>query len=186
MQQTLLALLALLIATLLSFNQQQAQLRTQQQIVRAELQQMALGVAKQTMEVVRAQKFDEEVGSINIENVPEALTSASDFGKGACGALLSGAEAGGCEAVEQFHNQSGTVPFDLPDRPSAPSGGNAFNFEATVKVYYVCSDMERASEGGCTAPTRRKEVVVEVQDQPDDGAPRLQSPVTFSEVLAFS
>jgi len=181
MQQTLLALAALLIATLLSFNHQQSQIRTQGQIFRAELQRMALGVAKQTIEVVRSRKFDQNIDNPDdpdMENIPEGFAPVND-GKGACGALLSGGEAEGCKAVEQFHEQSGTVPFVLPD-------DREITFEARVEVFYVCSDMERASEGDCTAPTRWKEVVIEVQDQPDSGEPRLNSPVTFSEVLAFS
>lgn len=181
MQQTLLALAALLIATLLSFNHQQSQVRTQQQIFRAELQQMALGVGKQTMEVVRSRTFDQNIedpADPDMEDVPEGFATLDD-GKGACEALLSGGEAEGCKAVEQFHEQSGTVSFRLPD-------DREINFEARVEVHYVCSDMERSSEGDCTAPTRWKEVVIEVQDQPDSGEPRLNSPVTYSEVLAFS
>ena len=58
MPQTLLSLGGLLIVTFLSFNQQQASIRTQQKAIRAEMQQMAIGVAKQSMEVVRARAFD--------------------------------------------------------------------------------------------------------------------------------
>lgn len=188
MQQTLIAMAALLTATLLSFSQQQTQIQKREQIIRAEMRQIALGVAKQTLEVVRAQQFDGNIDpeDPDVDEIPDAFASPSDaFGsQGACGSLLEGELASACEAIEDFHGESGTVPFQLPD-------GEQLLFEVQVEVYYVCPDFSRSDDPQDCDPsgqlqTRRKEVIVKVRDQPNRGEPRLTDWVTISEVLAFS
>ena len=77
MPQTLLSIAGLLIVTFLSFNQQQASIRTQQEAVRAELRQMAIGVAKQSMEVVRARAFDNATISMLCLATPMAICCIS-------------------------------------------------------------------------------------------------------------
>ena len=58
MRQTLIAMAALMMTAFMNYSQMQASLRHQQEVVRSEIEQMALGVAMQTMEVVRAEAFD--------------------------------------------------------------------------------------------------------------------------------
>ena len=57
MRETFLALLALLIATFLNFNQKQAQLHSQEQVVQEEFEQMAINQAEEAMSVIRANGF---------------------------------------------------------------------------------------------------------------------------------
>ncbi|MFO8098420.1 MAG: hypothetical protein R6T83_02220 [Salinibacter sp.] len=195
MQQTLLSLLALLIVTLLSFSQQQSSIQGQQQAFRAELEQMALGVAMQTMEVVRARAFDRAVQSFaggeyadpkedNFackEDTPcDVDDSDESTGFGVEGDCQIHPDSGGtdCAVIEDFHGTEGEVPFQLAD--------GTFAFDVEVEVHYVCEDLSRASEGGCTPPTSRKEVVIQVQDVGADGAaPRLHRPIQYSEVITY-
>jgi len=195
MQQTLLSLLALLIVTLLSFSQQQAGIQSQQQTVRAELEQMALGVAMQTMEVVRARAFDRTVQGRPEEDYADpkedsfackdgtncdvdSSDDSSSFGvEGNC-RIHPESSGRDCNVIEEFHETKGEVPFQLAD--------GTFAFDVEIEVHYVCEDLSRASEGGCTPPTSRKEVVVQVQDVGADGAsPRLPRPIQYSEVMTY-
>lgn len=183
MQQTLLALLALLIATFLNFNQMQADIHSQRQTVNAEVQQMALGIAMQTMEVVRARAFDAAtVGIPEGEYVDPsgfALKSEGEFGVSGDCKLYSGGSGVDCSTIEEFHGTTGDVPFQL--------AGSSFPLNVKIEVYYVCSNLERASDSGeCSEPTPRKEVVIRVQDSQPDGEPhRLHKRITYSEVITY-
>lgn len=191
MQQTLLALLALLLATLLSFNQKQASLQSQGQTVRAEMEMMALGVAMQTMEVVRARAFDQATvglpsgvyidpkkgnfackdGESCTADNPEK--SGSFGGTGDCKVHAEGSGQD-CQVVEEFHGTKGVVPFPLAE--------SSYDFNVEIEVHYVCPNFERAAEGSCTAPTGRKEVVVKAQDVEPH---RLHEPITYSQVITY-
>ncbi|MFB6272765.1 MAG: hypothetical protein ABEL51_07730 [Salinibacter sp.] len=194
MQQTLLALLGLLIVTMLSFSQQQANIRSQQESIRTEYRQMALGVAKQTLEVIRARTFDQaiEKGAEDVEQFTGE--SSSDWGGKEC--ITDGQFTNNCSAIEHFHddktltmeNADGTVQVQIPD--------HAIRFRVEVEVHYAIEEggeIERASSG--EAPTRLKEVTVRVQDcqdgtpsdgDPCDGEPLLSRPVVFSEIFGYT
>lgn len=185
MQQTLLALLALLIATFLSFNQMQSDVHSQRLTVQGELQQMALGVAMQTMEVVRARAFDAATVGVPDEEYLDpkddgfALKSNGEFGVTGDCKLHSGGTGVDCTTIEEFHGTTGDVPFLL--------AGSSFPFNIAIEVHYVCSNLERADESAeCSAPTARKEVVLKIQDAQPDGEPhRLYEPITYSEVITY-
>lgn len=181
MQQTLLALLALLVVMLLNFSQMQASVRGQQHDIGAEYQQMALGVSMQTMEVIRSRAYDAAtIGLPKGEYAgPSDFAAESDFGiTGDCQLHPSGS-GGDCTTVDDFHGTQGPVPYAL--------AGDSIQFEVTVEVYYVCANLERASETGtCSSPTHRKEVVVSTQDAaPDGDDPRLFEPIRYTEVIAY-
>ncbi len=177
MQQTLLSFAALLVATILSFNQIQASMQSRKQAVRAELEQMALGVAMQTMEVIRARAFDAATVGRSSEN--RASTSeftSPPFSTGNHCQVFGGGDL--CDDVDDFHEmEPATVEFPLPE--------SNMDFEVQAEVHYVCSDLQRVDKGGCTAPTPRKEVVLKVQDQRSDGRSRLPTPIRYSEVIAY-
>lgn len=187
MQQTLLALLAMLVATLLSFNQMQASLQSQEQTVRAETEMMALGVAMQTMEVVRARAFDaatEGADSDYLDPEEDGFSVKADGNFGAAGNCTLYIDESGkafpdgsvdCDVIEEFHETEGVVPFPL-------AGDSSFDFNVDIDVYYVCANLERATDGSCTAPTGRKEVVVHVQDVEPH---RLSEPIKYSEVITY-
>jgi hypothetical protein len=170
MQQTLLALLALMVATLLSLTQMQSRLQDQREVFQSEMKEMAIGVATQTLEVVRARAFDE-----NTIGVPEdSITSPSDlteppFTTGKHCQAFGGPDT--CDDVDDFHQMKPvTVPFETPEFD--------IDFEVRAEVRYVDASMNPVS-----TPTFRKEVVFKIQDAGSD--PYIQEPITFSEVLTY-
>lgn len=180
MQQTLLALLSLLIVTLLSLNQQQARIQGQQQAIRSELAQMALGVGMQTMEVIRARKFDKYVADIEGYTDPKTFSKPGqgEFGiEGDCKLHPEGSGSD-CAFIESFDETEAQVSHPLP-------GGKTYPFDVEVDIRYVCNDLESATMSpACSAPTNRKEVILKIRDAPPDRTPRL-SPIRYSEVITY-
>lgn len=169
MQQTLLALLALMMATFLNFNQMKTELQKQRQVVRAEMEQMALGVGMQTMEVIRARAFDEATVGKTADRITDPSTFRSSFGGGMSCEAFGGDQT--CDSVGDFHEMTpATETFETPE----------FDMEFTVEVEVRYVDASMQVTGG---PTFRKEVVVHVQDAGDD--PFLSEPIRFSEVLSY-
>ena len=174
MQQTLLALLALMTASFLSFTQMNAIVKSEREMVRSELEEMATGIAMQSMEVVRARLFDDALVGIPADS----SVDVSDFTPGP---FTTGNECkpfGGtdtCDDIDDFHEMvPATVPFTLPD--------DQINFKVEVEVRYVDSAMQPT--GG--TQTIRKEVVIYVQDIPPAGGEvMLKQPIEFSETLAY-
>jgi hypothetical protein len=170
MPQTLLSIAGLLIVTFLSFNQQQASIRTQQEAVRAELRQMAIGVAKQSMEVVRARAFDN--ATISGDPPVSELTKPENFPTGKDCQAFGGSDT--CDSIEDFHEM---VP--ATEEVAVPAG--TFEFEIEIEVHYVDSDLNRTS-----SRTERKEVTIRVQDdRGPNREPLLHEPITFTEVLGY-
>ena len=199
MQQTLLSLLALLIVTLLSFSQQQASIRSQQQVIEREYRQMALGVAKQSIEAIRAREYfdgvletdpDAEVEDFSIES------SWDDKNKNCIQPKEDGKITGACTAIEDFHddgtlemnNFDGTIAVQIPD--------HTLLFQVEVEVHYAEESGDELVRNDSGTPTRLKEVTVRVQDCPDDnpsdgnlsceGEPVLNRPIVFSEVIGYT
>jgi hypothetical protein len=171
MPQTLLSLGGLLIITFLSFNQQQASIRTQQKAVRAEMQQMAIGVAKQSIEVVRARAFDDS--TISGDPPPSELTKPENFPTGKNCQAFGGSDT--CDSIEDFHEMT-------PATDSVSVPGGTFAFEIEIEVHYVDSDLNRTS-----SRTERKEVMIRVQDDRGPNKdPLLDEPITFTEVLGYT
>ena len=174
MQQTLLAFLALLIATLLSFSQQQSSVQNQRQVVSAELQQMALGVGMQAMEVIRSRQFDQNVsaGGDGYTDASE-FTDLDDFGVSGDCELHPNGDGKDCNFVESFDGTTADVPHPLPD-------GNTYPFEVDVDVRYVCSNLEPANGKNCVPPTSRKEVILKIQDK-ESRLPEIR----YTEVITY-
>lgn len=175
MQQTLLAIVALLIATFLSFNQKQAQVRHQSQVVRAEMEQMALGVAHQAVQVIRARAFDAATVGVPPSDSIVATSNFEDtpFPTGKDCKAFGGVDT--CNDVDDFHEMTtASIPFVFPS--------DQFDFDVDVRIQYVDSDLE--STGG--AKSSRKKITVEVQDDPTSGnSPRLYEPIEYSEVVSY-
>jgi len=177
MQQTLLAILALMVAVFLSFGQMQSSQRFQDQSVRGEMEQMALGVGMQTIEVVRARVFDSAVlgtgDDVVLEpsvfsDIPGSLSEDCRLHPG-----QNDSNVQDCKTIEEFNGTTGTVPF--------PLATDSVDFEVEVEVDYVCADLEP-----CSGPTARKKVTVFVQDASPDGQPHiLPEPIRYSEVFAY-
>ena len=175
MPQTLLSLAGLLIITFLSFNQQQASIRTQQKAIRAEMQQMAIGVAKQSIEVVRARAFDDSTRSD--DPPPSELTKPENFPTEKKCRAFGGNDT--CDSIEDFHKM---FPEEDPATVSVSVPGGTFAFEIKIRVHYVDSDLNRTS-----SRTERKEVTIHVQDDRGPNKdPLLDGPITFTEVLGYT
>lgn len=181
MQQTLLSLVALLIATLLSFSQMRVSMQSQQQLVQEEMEQMALGVAQQTMGVIQARPFDAALLSNQGDSYASEseFTAETDFGISGDCKLYEGGSGTNCATIEDFHGTNGKVPFRL--------ASDSVMFDVEVDVRYVCDNLDPASaSGSCTAPTDGKEVIISVQDIQPSGKPaRLPERITYSEVVAY-
>jgi len=174
MQQTLLALVAMLIATFLSFNQKQAVVQHQSQVVRAEMEQMALGVAGQAMQVIRARAFDRATVGVPSDSIV-STSEFEDTGSIQEGILDCQAFGGTdtCDDVDDFYGDTATIPFTFPT--------GSFDFKVDMRVRYVDSDLQPT--GG--TKTNRKQVILEVQDSPSTGDPRLPEPIEYSEVVSY-
>ncbi len=168
MQQTLLALLALMMATFFNFNQMQTELQKQRQVIRAEMEQMALGVGMQTMEVIRARAYDDAtVGATS--KITDPTEFVDSFVEGKDCQAFGGSQT--CDSVGDFDEMvPATVMFETPEFD--------MGFVVEVEVRYVNASMEVVA-----GPTFRKEVVISVQDAGDD--PFLPEPIQFSEVLTY-
>ena len=207
MPQTLLSIAGLLIVTLLSFSQQQANMRSQQQAIRAEYQQMALGVAKQSIEAIRAREYfdgvletdpDAEVEDFTEEPDSDTEESDSEWGGDDCirqNEFVSNPDGEhDCTAIEDFHddetmemdNFDGTIPVQIPD--------GTIPFQVEVQVYYVEEDEGEIVDPE-DPPTRLKKVSVRVQDcrdgdpsdgDPCDGESILPQPIVLSEVIGYT
>ncbi len=172
MQQTLLALLALMVATLLTLTQMQSRLQDQREVFQSEMKEMAIGVATQTLEVVRARAFDENTIGVPKDSItsPSALTEPSSFETGKHCKAFGGTDT--CDDIDDFNEMSPvTVPFEALDF--------TVDFEVRAEVRYVDASLNPVS-----TPTFRKEVVFKIQDTGPD--PYIKEPVTFSEVLTYN
>jgi len=171
MQQTLLALLALMIATMLSLSQMQSDLQDQNQVVQAEMKEMAIGVATQTLEVIRARAFDDKTIGVSKSDItnPVADLTKPPFSQGNDCAAFGGSDT--CDDVDDFHKmETAVVPFEASEFE--------VKFNVDARVRYV--DANQDSSG---TPTFRKEVILTIQDKGKD--PHIRKPITFSEVITF-
>lgn len=169
MQQTLLAMLALMMVTFLNFSQMQSSLQNQKQVIRSEMEQMALGVAMQTMEVVRARAFDAATVGDDEDNISSVHDFTDSFTTGRDCEAFGGADT--CDDVDDFHEMvPATVPFETPEF--------SMQFKVEIEVRYVNEDMVEVA-----GPTYRKEVIIKVQDEREDSF--LHEPITYSEVLTY-
>lgn len=197
MQQTLLALLGLLVVTMLSFSQQRAGLQNQQQAIEREYRQMALGVAKQSIAAVQARPHFDGVLKADPEAEVEDFSNESSWGgKNCIQPEEDGEIQSACSAIEDFHddgtlemnNSDGTIAVQIPD--------HTILFQVEFEVNYVEENGDELVRNDSGTPTRLKEVTVRVQDCADedpsngnlscDGEPILNRPIVFSEVIGYT
>lgn len=144
---------------------------------------MALGVAMQTMEVVRTRAFDENTRTSDTPIVdPGAhLVPLGEFPEGmSCEAFGGNTK---CKDIEDFNEmKTAVVPFQTTEVD--------MEFTVDISVRYVNEAMQPCVGGSgdwpsCTTvgPTFRKEVIIEVQDKRED--PYLVEPIQFSEVISY-
>lgn len=196
MPQTLLALLALVLASFLTFNQQRLTLRSQQNLVEDEVELAAAGLASEIVAFVEGRSFDEAttpsaIGEANgfVPEDPGVFTTGNTFGSADLGLdgcnLLKPALTRDCDDVDDVAwdpddaDDDGwrSVDIELSHDRSLP-------FEVRLQVYYVDSpdSMVEAAE-----PTRHKRVLIDVRSPfagSDDGIYRGTRVVSYDPVKA--
>ena len=190
MPQTLLALLALVLSSLLVFNQQRLTLRSQTNMVTDEAELAAAGLASEVIEFVGARSFDEEstpyaiYRSGEIPESPSAFSNASTFGaadRGTDGCnLLAPAATRECDDVDDVDGL-GWTPVRVP-----LAGGRWLGFDVRTQVYYV-DNTESMEPAG--APTLHKRVVMDIRSDhvvgdEADGLLRVTRVISYDPVKA--
>lgn len=175
MPQTALALLALMLATLMSVTMQRRVVDGQREMLANEMEVMATGVALQAMETIRTRAFDQAVVN-NTHADLSAFTYSSDsdhFSTGrACRVFETGSDV--CDDIDDFHKmKTATRAFDML--------GTDIPFTVDVHVQYVGDDMKRYN-----SRSYQKEVTVYVQDKIGEGkTPFLYEPIEMSRVFSY-
>lgn len=176
--QTILAILAMLIVTLMSIGQQRALTRLNQDMLDDEMEVMASGVALQVVEYIAAKKFD--------QNAPVPLTGAANQFR-APGSFptnkrcdvtppiqTSGGGYSNCTVVEDFHKMKWeVVPF--------PTRNGTVEFEVQAQIRYL-NDQAKPTN----SQTYNKEITVTVRERIVQGRPALlRNPVVLSRTLSY-
>lgn len=181
MPQTLLALLALSLSSLVVFNQQRLQMRAQTKMVSNELSLAGSGLASDLMEMIGARSFDEATTPEKIHlaaAVPESpsiftskskITSESATQK-KCDLLNPTATCDDIDDVNGLSKAQYSVML---------AEGRALDFEVSTKVIYVTNP-----EGDVESdvPTRHKKVTITVKSVHEKSG---IEPLVFSRVFSY-
>jgi hypothetical protein len=179
MSQTLLALLALGMATLLGFNQQRATIQTYEVRIRDEYAVAASGLLMHVMEMAAARSFDQTSTPDHIHSTERLPTlgefSLPDtFGHGEAGCdLMEPWNTPSCDDVDDLHSAAWqSVDLVLPS-------GRMMAFEVLITVEYV-------SDADVTVPvvtrTHNKRVTLGARAA---HLPRLGTIVRLERVIAY-
>ena len=181
MPQTLLALLALSLSSLIVFNQQRLQMRAQTQMVSNELALAGSGLASDIMEMIGARSFDEASTPEKIDKasaIPESpllFTSATEVatqkpGSKDCDLLVPTEKCDDVDDVNGVKNARYSIML---------AEGRALDFEVSTTVVYVTD-----AEGGVVSdlPTLHKKVTIEVRSVNERAG---VEPLTFSRVFSY-
>lgn len=180
MPQTLLALLALSLSSLVVFNQQRLQMRAQTQMVSNELALAGSGLASDIMEMIGARSFDEAStpekihAAAAVPDSPSIFTSAS--------VLESESESKDCDLLTPTPSCDDVDDIrGLENEPYSIllAEGRELDFEVSTSVVYVTD-----AEGGVKSdvPTLHKKVTIVVRSANEDLG---IEPLTFSRVFSY-
>lgn len=179
MPQTLLALLALALATLLGFSQQRATIQTYEVRIRDEYVVAASGMLMHVMEMAAARSFDQASTPDRIHSVSRLPTLAefslpATFGQGGAGCdLLEPWNTPSCDDIDDLHSTAWrAVDLVLPS-------GRKMAYEVRVTVEYV-SDADVSVP--VLLPTHNKRVTLTARAA---DLPRLGTIVRLERVIAY-
>lgn len=144
MQQTLIALGAMMIAMLFSMNQQQSIMLDQERMIHDELEMMAAGIALQTMEHIATRPFDRAVdeSTFSFSNVKNSSFARWPF-------QSSDSTFASAAYLEDFHAKADTINFQ--------AGDNLIPFAMSVYVHYIDGSKKHSA-----TQTDTKEVIVSI------------------------
>lgn len=171
MTQTIYALLALVMLSLLSVSQQSAILSDYRTMLSEELEVMGSGVALQAMEYIATKAFDEESTDGGTISSTSDL-STMPFSTGRDCAFSGIADA--CDDLDDFHSmQAEYIDFII--------GTDTLQFQVDASVTYLDSN-----RNATTTRTYVKEVTVTVQDYWGDGQPTLmKQPIKLARLFSY-
>ena len=191
MPQTLLSLLALMLASFLMYNQQRLTVRSQTNMVTDEVELAATGLASEIVEFIGARSFDEEstpyaiyIDGGRVPDDPSAFKSplafgATDRGSDGCN-FLRPADTPECDDVDDVDGIDWThVDVDL-------AHGRSLGFDVRTQVYYVESTESMVP---AESPTRHKRLVMDlrsdhIQGDEADGIFRVTRVISYDPVKA--
>ena len=190
MPQTLLALLALVLASFLTFNQQRLTMRSHHNLVTDELELAAAGLASEVVAFVDGRSFDENstpsaIGDQDgdIPDDPAEFTAGGTFGaadRGADGCnLLFPALTPDCDDVDDISSDEWRpVDVELSHDRSLP-------FQVRTQVYYV-DDPDAMDPAD--APTLHKRILIDIRSRymayAEEGLYRATRVVSYDPVKA--
>lgn len=191
MPQTLLALLALVLASFLTFNQQRLTSRSHHNLVTDELELAAAGLASEVVAFVDGRSFDEN-------STPEAIADedgdmpsddGSDFSSGGSfGASDRGPS--GCDLLRPSNTPECDDVDDVDSDEWRPvrinlAHGRSLPFDVRTQVYYV-ADPESMEPAG--QPTLHKRILIDVRSKyvgyQDEGLYRATRVVSYDPIKA--
>ena len=186
MPQTLLALLALMLASLLTFNQQRLTMRAQRTMISNEIELAATGLASEVLEFIGARSFDEQTtpeairaANGKVPELPSSFSGASRFGTAGECDLLRPAATPSCDDIDDLDN------LDWTEVDVALAHGRSLSFEVRTQVYYVDSP---ASMTPSSVPTLHERVVMDLRSDYDlqegDGQIRVTRVFSYDPVKA--
>lgn len=170
MPQTLLAILALITVSNLSFRWKQEAIRSQQGAVSSELRTLARGVATEVLERSAYLPFD----AVAAPATPDDCTPESAFGDGSGGGLPFAAAAD----LDDLHDME---PLKVTRRVVSPETGEAVELDlfVTATVAYVDDDSGDSLEATGGRKTFYKRLTVTVS------SPHLSFPVRVPRVYSY-
>lgn len=190
MPQTLLALLALMLASLLTLNQQRLTLRSQTNAVTDEIELAAAGLASEIVAFIEARSFDEnstpdaihsaqKVPASSTEFQQAAAFGAADRGDAGCNLLLP-ALTPECDDVDDLDG------IDWTPATIGLAHDRTLDFEVRTAVYYVDDPKSMVKASGRTL---HKRVVIDVRSpyvegDEADGLLRLTRVVSYDPIKA--
>ena len=181
MQQTLLAILAMMIAVTFSYSTQVRYVDVQRTTMAGEMREMGSAVAVEMIELLRERAYDAWLVSNDTDGMTSSqiissfeLKDPTDHFSGGLGCDVLDAGSDACEAVEHFHNmETAQVPFVI--------SVDTFYFDVDIRVRYVDEMGQPASNR-----TASKEVTVLVRDTwPSGLEPLLREPIQLSRVFTY-
>ena len=180
MPQSLLGLLALTLATLLSFNQQRLTQQSYKSTIRDEISLAASGTAQHVMELIAARSFDEV-------STPEKIFQAGSVPYGA-GLFSTDGQFGGnpdCNLMYPSLTPGCDDVDDVDGVRGAPvhavlSDGRRLDFTVDVDVEYVD---DPGSQNPSSSPTLHKRVDLTLHS--NHPAARAQGMLTITRVISY-
>lgn len=186
MSQTLLALLALSVGSLIMFNQQRARVHSHKNMIHHEVELAATGTAMHILEMAGSRSFDEATtpegllaaGAIAPPMTPSVFTPPSGFG-------APGRGAEGCNLIQPFRTPDCNDVDDLHGLTDVPvqinlSSGHHLDFTASLTVTYVTGV---GSETPSLVPTNYKRVTLRMRSPHFAGGTR--DILHLSRVVAY-